>query len=122
MTNNKIFIAMSLLIFIGCTNIPIQESVSRSSDEIENKDHLGILDSKSRLLYLVENDSENIYLSIKTDYRPTQMRIMRNGVKIYINKDGKKADLRVIALKERPRTLLATILISNNFINTCICF
>ena len=90
MTNNTIFLAMSLLIFIGCTNIPLQESVSRSSDKIENKDHLGILDSKSRLLYLVENDSEYIYLSIKTDYRPTQMRIMRNGVKIYIDKDGKK--------------------------------
>ena len=90
MTNDKIIIAMSLLIFIGCTNIPLQESVSKSSDEIENKDHLGILDIKSRLLYLVENDSENIYLSIKTDYRPTQMRIMRNGVKIYIDKDGKK--------------------------------
>ncbi len=37
-----------------------------------------------------------------------------------LNKDGKKADLRVIALKERPRTLLATILISNNFINIAI--
>ena len=90
MKNNKLFITMSLLIFIGCTNIPIQESVSRNSNDIENKDHLGILESKSRLLYLVENDTENIYFTIKTDYRPTQMRMMRNGVKIYIDKDGKK--------------------------------
>jgi len=37
-----------------------------------------------------------------------------------ISKDGKQADLRVIALKERPRILLATILISNNFINIAI--
>ena len=37
-----------------------------------------------------------------------------------LNKDGKKADLLVITLKERPRILLATILISNNFINIAI--
>ena len=37
-----------------------------------------------------------------------------------LRKDGKKADLRVIELKERPRILLATILISNNFINIAI--
>jgi putative hemolysin len=37
-----------------------------------------------------------------------------------LQKDGKKADLRVLELKERPRILLATILISNNFINIAI--
>lgn len=86
----KYFTVTSILIFIGCTNIPIQESVSRSNNEIENKDQFGILDSKSRLLYLVENDAENIYLSIKSDYRPTQMRIIRNGIKVFIDSDGKK--------------------------------
>lgn len=37
-----------------------------------------------------------------------------------LNKEGGKANENIISLKERPRNLLATILISNNFINIAI--
>ncbi len=43
------------------------------------------------LQYAITNDKENIYISIASNEQVTQMKMLRAGIKIYIDPNGKKA-------------------------------
>lgn len=47
-------------------------------------------DADSQIKYLVSNDDENLHLSFKTTHQPTIAKILRAGLTIYFDKDGKK--------------------------------
>jgi hypothetical protein len=47
-------------------------------------------DSKASLGYAVSNDKENLYIRVETGDQATQMKILRNGLTVWIDKTGAK--------------------------------
>ena len=49
---------------------------------------LGNYDEKAMLGYAVANDSENLYITVETGDAATQMKILENGLTVWIDKSG----------------------------------
>src|SRR2546428_565009 len=45
-------------------------------------------DSKASLGYAISNDKENLYITVQTGDQATQMKILRNGLTVWIDKTG----------------------------------
>ena len=49
-------------------------------------------DSKAMLGYAVSNDKDNLYITVETGDAATQLKILRGGLTVWINKTGKKGE------------------------------
>lgn len=57
---------------------------------------LGHYDEKAMLGYAVTNDSENLYITVETGDAATQMKILENGLTVWIDKMGKETQTTAI--------------------------
>ena len=53
-------------------------------------------DGKAALGYCVSNDENNLYVTVETGDLATQMKILRNGLTVWIDKTGKKEETTAI--------------------------
>ncbi len=53
-------------------------------------------DSKTKIRYDFRNDDSLLYIIMETNNRPSQMRMFRNGVKIYLSASPKKDETRFV--------------------------
>jgi hypothetical protein len=53
-------------------------------------------DSKASLGYAVSNDKENLYITCETGDQATQLKILRNGLTVWIDKTGEKEEVTAI--------------------------
>ncbi len=53
-------------------------------------------DSKASLGYCVSNDRENLYITVETGDLATQLKILKNGLTVWIDKTGKKEEATAI--------------------------
>jgi hypothetical protein len=85
--------ALLFILLLGYSNIHAQrKSLNLSrwhvSDKVEMSDYQLI--RKAGLYYDISNDNDNIYIGIKVDDKGVQNRILREGLTIWINMDGKE--------------------------------
>jgi hypothetical protein len=65
----------------------------------DNKDWPGPYpeyDSKASLGYAVSNDKDNLYITVETGDQATQLKILRNGLTVWIDKTGGKEEVTAI--------------------------
>ena len=84
--------SLLILLFFLCCGLNAQKSnlnMSRwhFSDKIEASDYQLI--RKARLSYSLSNDNDNFYVDIKVEDQGVQNRILKEGLTIWINMDGK---------------------------------
>lgn len=82
-----------ILSFIFCSGLNAQNrnlTLSRwhQKDIVEESDYMHI--KKAKLYYSFSNDYDNLYINIKVDDRNVQSRILKEGLTIWINMDGKE--------------------------------
>lgn len=53
-------------------------------------------DDKAMLGYAVTNDKQNLYISVETGDPATQLKILRNGLTVWIDKNGGKEEVTAI--------------------------
>ena len=53
-------------------------------------------DDKAMLGYAVTNDKENLYISVETGDPATQLKILRNGLTVWIDKTGGKEEVTAV--------------------------
>src|ERR1700733_7704901 len=53
-------------------------------------------DDKAQLGYAVSNDKNNLYITVETGDPATQLKIMRNGLTVWIDKTGEKNEQTAI--------------------------
>jgi len=53
-------------------------------------------DEKAQLGYAVSNDRENLYISVETGDQATQLKILKNGLTVWIDKAGGKDEVTAI--------------------------
>jgi hypothetical protein len=95
MKSQKLFYFLSLagLVFAGCSSAPELESKWRQSeiivDGLDTEWHqdLSYLE-KEKIAVGIKNDAENLYFSIKTIDRETQMKIVRGGMTVWFDSTG----------------------------------
>jgi len=92
---------MSLLFFSFRSSIPITNTCLANDTTLSH-----LLDGKinewpaqrfetdpaTEIKYAVDNDSQNLYLAMTIPNFPTQMKIMRQGMELYIDLKGKKKE------------------------------
>ncbi len=79
-----IIIAITL---VGCSSLRAVNSIDeKNSDTAIYKNY----DTDSQIKYLVSNDDKNLHISLKTNYQPTIAKILRAGLTIYFDQEGKK--------------------------------
>src|SRR5437868_3131865 len=49
-------------------------------------------DNGTTIRYAVDNDAKNLYIAMKVPSAPTQMKMMGQGMEVYIDLKGKKKD------------------------------
>ncbi|WP_222931455.1 hypothetical protein, partial [Xanthovirga aplysinae] len=76
-----------LIIFSSCSKLPVYQSkwTDDSSDQ-----EFSYYDTKSKIKYGVFNDHENLYVSLETEDKGAIMKILRKGLKLYMDPSGKK--------------------------------
>lgn len=87
------FILISSLLFfvVSCARLPIYKSEWNSKQKQTSQTKISQFDKKAGLRYNVLNDHKRLYVSLKTSNPVTQLKILRRGVKIYVNTKGKKS-------------------------------
>src|ERR1700751_3901141 len=53
-------------------------------------------DDKAMLGYAVSNDKDNLYITVETGDLATQLKILRNGLTVWIDRKGEKNELTAI--------------------------
>ena len=53
-------------------------------------------DDKAQLGYAVSNDKENLYITVETGDPATQLKILREGLTVWIDKTGNKEEVTAI--------------------------
>lgn len=84
------YFSFAILIGVGtisCTSLITVNSISENNALNTISKYY---DSDSQIRYMVSNDEEYLHLNLKTNYQPTIAKIMRAGLKIYLDKNGKK--------------------------------
>ena len=72
------------------TNRWAPAGVKVDGSDIEWTEMIPNYDVESKMLYMVANDSTNLYFLIKSDDQLTQMKIMNAGVEVTLDINGKK--------------------------------
>lgn len=91
MSKKAVVSILSLIVMMaGCAKMPIYQSDWNSEHNITGNTKVGQYDNSAGLEYNVSNDSNRLYVSLETANPLTQMKIFRNGVKIYVNTEGKR--------------------------------
>jgi len=83
----NIFI-IALVILGSCTSLNTNSSVEYTTTEASS---FRYNDSNSNVLYSVSNDNENLYVSLNTSESTSIAKILRIGLFIYFDVNGKKA-------------------------------
>lgn len=89
---------ISLLAFLSCSSTkkagaPIIWQVQPIIADGDNSDWslpYSYVDSKANMEYSFSNDKENLYITVKTSSRMTQMKILNAGMQVWIDLSGKK--------------------------------
>ncbi len=88
-----IFLILSSVIFFSsCAKLPVyqsQKNVSNEKENFINPLHTSF-DKKSNISYGVANDTTHIYVQAIFRERENLMKIMRGGLTVYFDPDGKK--------------------------------
>ena len=75
------------VVLTGCASLTTVNSIEETkSGTALYKNY----DSDSQIRFLVSNDENNLHLSLKTTHQPTIAKILRAGLTIYFDKNGKK--------------------------------
>jgi len=87
--NGFVIVSVSIMMLTSCAKMPIIDS--KSHDLAMNADeNFSHYDSKSKLRYLISNDSTHLYVSFDTDDPGIQKNIMMKGARISVDTNGKK--------------------------------
>ena len=84
MKNVVIFL---FVLFGGCSSLQTIQSIPEPNFELGFRSHL---DDKSKILYQVSNDENNLHIMFSTVERSSVMKILQTGFTIYFNSEGKK--------------------------------
>jgi len=120
MSKNVIFSILALIfVSTGCAKMPIYNSEWNGKQNQPDQVKVGQYDREARLGYNVLNDHKRLYISLETADPLTQAKILRHGVKIFVNTSGKK-DKTTFLLFPDSQTHVASMFRhnqSNNFKN-----
>ncbi len=75
------------LLFTACVPLVTINSISEKFIDTTTSKHY---DSDSQIRYCVSNDDNNLHLNLKTNHPATIAKILRSGLKVYFDKNGKK--------------------------------
>lgn len=76
-----------IIILVSCTSLSTVNSIDENNSKTAIYKNY---DAASQIKYLVSNDDQNLHLSLKTNHRPTIAKILRAGLTIYFDSEGKK--------------------------------
>ena len=87
--NYRFLLISCTLLVISCAKSPVYESIydpdTLSFDELDASFH-----KSSQIYYTVTNDEEYLYFTFETHHRPSQIKSIRNGIRLYFDISGKK--------------------------------
>ena len=81
-------LTLVLLITMSCTKLPLYQS-KNILDKETNK--LRYYDADGKIMYDVFNDDKNVYVKMQTSDFIAQVKILRLGFTLWLDKDGKKS-------------------------------
>lgn len=81
----KIFLPATLFVFTSLSSL-----FTGNNTVLAQEPANGNFDEKSKLHYQIESDDETLHINLKTTDRATIMRIVRNGLTVYMDANGKK--------------------------------
>jgi hypothetical protein len=84
----NLILLSGLLFFTACAGLPQYAALQRTNTEFS--EFSGHYDAESNVRYIVEHDSANVYLSLKTTNFNSQVKILSRGLTVYIDESGKK--------------------------------
>jgi hypothetical protein len=96
MNKKSVLSAFTFLFLVGCSPklYPVGDFQSSpilvDGDAIDWELPLRFVSEKEGLRYSITNDNENIYVCVASDFMPTQMRMLRAGISIYVDVKGKE--------------------------------
>lgn len=96
MNKKLILSAFTVLFLVGCSPKLYPVGSFQSSpilvdgNAIDWELPLRFGSEKEALRYSITNDNENIYVCVASDFMPTQMRMLRAGIAIYVDVKGKE--------------------------------
>ncbi len=95
MNRKTIYVSLALLIASGTFAQKYEASRQKSPITTDGKPAewtapLRFSDVKSGLQYNVTNDDENLYICVRASDETAQQQILRSGLKIFIDENGKK--------------------------------
>ena len=92
------FLGFGLLLFCSCASAPLYQSVWQASpvtvdgDATDWQRPLAYYDADSKLSFTVSNDSTKLYFMIEAYDEPAQMKIIREGLQLWIDTSGGKSN------------------------------
>jgi uncharacterized membrane protein YgcG len=96
MNKKLILSAFTVLFLVGCSPkiYPVGKFQSSpiviDGNAIDWELPLRFVSEKEGLRYSITNDNENIYVCVASDFMPTQMRMLRAGISIYVDIKGQE--------------------------------
>ncbi len=76
--------------------VPVEDSVkilhTTDGDITEWKKDKFETDKETEILFAVDHDANNLYLALKVPSQQTQMKLMRGGMSLFIDKKGKRRE------------------------------
>lgn len=85
----SIFVLLLAVIFTSCAKLPVYQSQWEGT---QGETLQAGYDKESRLRWQISNDATHLYIKLDTDNRMTIMKMIRNGLKIYLDTTGRKKD------------------------------
>lgn len=85
---NYALLTISIQLFSACASLPKYQAIKK--DNLDNSSLSGHFDIESKVLYSVQHDSSNVYLTLSTSDFGSQFRILIQGLTVYIDEMGKK--------------------------------
>ena len=83
----KKIMGLTLLLLTGCSTLQVATSIP----EDELKDSVfNYYDKESNVMYQVSNNEKNLHIKLKTSDQSSAMKILRQGLHIYFDTNGKK--------------------------------
>ncbi len=83
----KITALLLLVLFASCSSLKTVNSISEQN--LSSSDR-GYLEDKSKILYQVSNDENNLHILFHTADRASIIKILQTGFTVYFNTKGKK--------------------------------
>ncbi len=82
-------LAIAILVMGGCASTPIYTSKSTSNIE---ESPSPFVDQDSKILYWVQHDSVNLYLTLATSDPTSQRQILMHGISVWFDEAGRKRE------------------------------